>query len=43
VVEAGQLDWGVKERRECGAGYAVRTAVNGGPELLIFVVRAAVA
>jgi hypothetical protein len=37
----GQLDWWVKERREWFGRYAVRTAVNGGSALVIFVPRAA--
>jgi hypothetical protein len=35
--KAGQLDWWVKNGRNDGVAYAVRTAVNGGSELLIFV------
>jgi hypothetical protein len=38
---AGQLDLWVKNGSNGGDGYAVRTAVNGGSELLIFVRRAA--
>jgi hypothetical protein len=37
----GQLDWWVKNGRNGGVAYAVRTAGNGGSELLIFVPRAA--
>ena len=39
--KAGQLDWWVKERQQCSAGYGVQTADNGGSELLIFVRRRA--
>jgi hypothetical protein len=34
---AGQLDWWVKERQLWLGGYAVRTVVNAGSELLIYV------
>jgi hypothetical protein len=38
---AGQLDWWVKEGRNGGVALVVRTAVNGGSGLLIFVPQAA--
>jgi hypothetical protein len=38
---AGWLDWWEKNGRNGGVGYAVRTAVSGGSELVIFVPRAA--
>jgi hypothetical protein len=38
--KAGRLDWWVRDGGSGAAGYAVRTAGNGGSELLIFVPRA---
>jgi hypothetical protein len=39
--KAGHLDWWVKNGGNGGVACAVQTAVNGGLELLIFVLRAA--
>jgi hypothetical protein len=38
---AGRLDWWAKERQQDGVGYAVHAGVNGGSELLIFVLQVA--